>query len=96
MVLVRLKGRIHGHSGYVFLFFVFPRDKAYVQYGREKKGQEVRYCFILGNKKNLQVTNPVILKDTLEIKTKAAFLIHYFISLTKLCHLDEGSFIRYL
>lgn len=82
---------IHCHFGYVF-----SRDKEYVQYGREKKGQEVRNCFILGNKKIIQVTNPVILKDILKIKTKVAFLINYFISLIKLCHLDEGSFIRYL
>ena len=35
-------------------------------------------------KKNIKVTNLVILKDTLKMKSTAAFWINYFISLLKL------------
>lgn len=37
-----------------------------------------------GKKKNIKVTNPVILKDILKMKPTAAFWINYFISLLKL------------
>lgn len=56
-----------------------------MQYGREKKGQEVRNCFILEKKeKNIQVTSTVTLKDTLKVKSTVAFWIKYLIGLIKL------------
>lgn len=41
--------------------------------GQEGTGSQ--NCFILKKKKNIQVTNPIIVKDTLKIKTKIAFWI---------------------
>lgn len=44
---------------------MFSRDKADVQYGRDRKSE-----IALFRKKKIQVTDPVILQDTLKIKTK--------------------------
>lgn len=39
---------------------------------------------MLHSEKKIQVTNPIIVKDTLKIKTKIAFWIKYFIGFIKL------------
>lgn len=50
----------------ITILIMFSRDKADVQYGRDRKSE---IAFFRKKKKN-SVTDPVILKDTLKIKTK--------------------------
>lgn len=54
--------------------------------GKEGTGSQK---LLHSRKKKIEVTNPVVLKGTLKIKTKVAFWIKYFIGLIKLYHLSR-------
>lgn len=61
---------------------LFSREYADVQYGREKKGQEVR------NRKDYSNSKTNYFERTL-LKKKVAFWIKSFMSLMKLCYLTR-------
>lgn len=44
-----------------------------MQYGRERRDRKSEIASFWEKKKNIKVTNPVILKDTLKMKSTAAF-----------------------
>lgn len=63
---------------------LFSREYADVQYGREKKGQEVR------NRKDYSSSETNYFERTLFLKKKkVAFWIKSFMSLMKLCYLTR-------